>query len=230
MNAKRRLKTRGYVVLYDAIPDPMSECLLAMSKNEQNFWIHETWDGVVQDDYRVRAFAANNDAEILSEYFERHYRTFFPLATSTQWRFLKASSGAKDQPVRREFATTRDGVVTANVCAVSGSITIALQDRTYVYGYGWNIHVAMRSNHRIIELNKGDVLLPRGDFAFSFAGSTSTSVCIQGHVDTPLYHRTTFPEPEMVDLVDDMCDIDDLFCLYGTVRPGGVTTKCFEST
>ncbi|KAL3671106.1 hypothetical protein V7S43_004288 [Phytophthora oleae] len=119
---------------------------------------------------------------------------------------------AKDQPVRRELATPRDGVVTANVCAVPGSITIAMQDRTYVYGYGWNIHVAMRSNHRIIELNKGDVLLSRGDFAFSFAGSALTPVCIQGHVDTPYYHRTTFPGPEMVDLVDDMCDFDDLFC------------------
>ncbi|KAG6943119.1 hypothetical protein JG688_00017780 [Phytophthora aleatoria] len=139
----------------------MANNLRPMARNDQNFWIHDTWDGVLHDEYRLRAFVSDADSQSLSEYFERHCKSFFPLASATEWRFLKTMGGAQDQPVCCEFAPPPTKVASANVCSVPGSILVATQDRTYVCGYGWNSHVALRSTQQIIKLNKGDVLLSR---------------------------------------------------------------------
>jgi hypothetical protein len=132
------------------------------------------------------------------------------MATVTEWRFLKTAGGAEDQPIRREFETT--GVDVQNVGSVPWCIFVATQDRTYVYGYGWNNHVALRSEQQIIELNKGDVLLFRGDFAYDAAGNAETQIGLLGYIDTPLYQRPQFPQPAIVVSVDDTRDVDDLFC------------------
>ncbi|KAG3113685.1 hypothetical protein PI124_g6062 [Phytophthora idaei] len=189
----------------------MANNLRSMARNDQNFWIHDTWDGVLHDEYRLRAFVSDAESQSLSEYFERYCKSFLSLPLATEWRFLKTMGGAQDQPVRREFAPPTK-VASANVCSVPGSILVATQDRAYVYGYGWNNHVALRSTQQIIELNKGDVLLSRGDFAFVAAGHSANHVCVHGYIDTPLYPRPRFPQPEMASFVDDTPEVEDFFC------------------
>ncbi|KAF1780385.1 hypothetical protein GQ600_6454 [Phytophthora cactorum] len=100
--------------------------------------------------------------------------------------------GAQDQPVCCEFAPPPTKVASANVCSVPGSILVATQDRTY--------------------LNKDDVLLSRGDFAFAAAGHSANHVCVHGYIDNSLYPRPLFPQPEMVSFVDDTPEVDDFIC------------------
>ncbi|KAF1786046.1 hypothetical protein GQ600_13277 [Phytophthora cactorum] len=102
--------------------------------------------------------------------------------------------GAQDQPVYREFAPPPTKVASANVCSVPGN------------------HVVLRSTQQIIELNKGDVLLSGGDFAFAAAGNSAYHVCVHGYIDTSPYSRPRFPQPEMVSFVDDTPEVDDFFC------------------
>ncbi|OWY94692.1 hypothetical protein PHMEG_00035505, partial [Phytophthora megakarya] len=132
-------------------------------------------------------------------------------ASATEWRFLKSTGGSTDQCIRREFLSVT-GSEALNVCAIPGSIYVALQDGTYFYGYGWNNHIALRSCQTIIELNKGDIILFRGDYLFGAAGSAATNVVVQAFLDMPLYLRPTNSMPHFVDFRDDTRDVDDIFC------------------
>ncbi|KAG2785408.1 hypothetical protein PC129_g13807 [Phytophthora cactorum] len=79
MFARHRLKTQGYIVLYHAIPEEMANSLRPMTRNDQNFWIHDTWDGVLHGEYRLRAFVSDADSQSLSEYLSGTARAFFLL-------------------------------------------------------------------------------------------------------------------------------------------------------
>ncbi|KAF1787385.1 hypothetical protein GQ600_12322 [Phytophthora cactorum] len=87
----------------------------------------------------------------------------------------------------------------------------------------------MRSTQQIIELNKGDVLLSGGDFAFAAAGNSAYHVCVHGYIDTSPYSRPRFPQPEMVSFVDDTPEVDDFSSSCATVRSGQPTPIHFAS-
>lgn len=90
MFVRQRLSTRGCIVLYHAVSDEMADELRSAALEVQDPRIPETWDGVHVDSERSRVFVPYGDAEVLSELFERHYRTFFRLPAQ--------SSGAIGRP------------------------------------------------------------------------------------------------------------------------------------
>ncbi|EGZ17874.1 hypothetical protein PHYSODRAFT_503775 [Phytophthora sojae] len=212
MFVRQRLSTRGCIVLYHAVSDEMADELRSAALEVQDPRIPETWDGVHVDSERSRVFVPYGDAEVLSELFERHYRTFFSIASAVEWSYRKTSSGSSDQPPRREFSSLPGSTETLNVCSLPGTFLLALQDHTYVTGFGWNNQVALQSSQRLIELNKGDVLMHSGDFVFARAGSATNNICLHGYLDTPLYPRPAYQDPEIVPFINDTSvGVDDVF-------------------
>ncbi|KAF1778688.1 hypothetical protein GQ600_9259 [Phytophthora cactorum] len=137
---------------------------------------------------------------------------FFENATVNEWRFLKTVSGAKDQLVRRDFEPVPSAKERLNVCSVPGSLYIALQDNTYFYGYGWNNAVAMRFYRELSQLNKGDLIMLRGDFMYARVAYRANHACAHAYIDTSLFLRPTYQPPDIVALIDDIRLMDDLFC------------------
>ncbi|ETP01565.1 hypothetical protein F441_21209 [Phytophthora nicotianae CJ01A1] len=88
-----------------------------------------------------------------------------------EWQFLKTVAGASNQLVRRRFSPDPVGDECVKPISVPGSLYIATEDNTYIYGYGWNHNVAMVSDRQHITLNKGDLILMRGDFIYARAGT-----------------------------------------------------------
>jgi hypothetical protein len=211
MLALQNLANRGYIVLYDAVPDVVVDHLRSLSRGQDILWIHDTIDGVLQDEDRFRAFVPDSTSRALSVDLERHYRTFFPEATATEWRFLKTVAGAADQQIRRVFLPVL-GEDATNVHSVPGSIFVATQDHTCFYGFGWNKHVALRSNRVVIELNKGDLLMNRGDFIFGGVGYDTNNVVIHGYLDMPMFERPLYNIPTLIPLMDDTRVQLDPFC------------------
>jgi hypothetical protein len=125
---------------------------------------------------------------------------------------MRTAPGADDQLVHRDFTLVVPGADCANACSVPGSVLIATQDNTFLYGYGWNNQLAMQSYRQIIRLNKGDLMLLRGDFMHSRVGCQSNHVCNHGYLDTPLYARPQGHNPEMVSVMNDNRLVDSLFC------------------
>jgi uncharacterized C2H2 Zn-finger protein len=209
MFAHHKLKSRGFVVLYHAVPEPTVDYTRALSRDDQTFWIHDTWDGIVHDKKIFRAFVPETPARELSIGLQRFYKTFFPDASITEWRYLKTAGGAETQLARREFQTGSDPM---DVCNIPGSLLVAPQSPTILYGYGWNHQVPLHEDRQIIELVKGYMVLFRGDYMYARSGSESNNVCFHAYLDTPQYARPTYHIPEILPVIDNTRDIDDVFC------------------
>ncbi|ETP23491.1 hypothetical protein F441_03403 [Phytophthora nicotianae CJ01A1] len=65
------------------------------------------------------------------------------------------------------------------------TIFLIMQNSTYFYMYGWNSHVPLQSSQTLLELNKGDILILRGDCSFAMARGVATNTVIQVYIDTP---------------------------------------------
>ncbi|ETI40774.1 hypothetical protein F443_13938 [Phytophthora nicotianae P1569] len=212
MNVSHNFQKKGFVVMYRAVPDDVTDHLRSLARDNKNLWIHETWNDVLTDDNRVRALVPDNTAQALSEDLQRFYLTFFPDSKVAEWQFLKTVAGASNQLVRRRFSPDPVGDECVKPISVPGSLYIATEDNTYIYGYGWNHNVAMVSDRQHITLNKGDLILMRGDFIYARAGSRSNNVCVHASVDSALYERPLYQPPEFVTLVDDTRWIEEHFC------------------
>ncbi|KAG6942799.1 hypothetical protein JG687_00018850, partial [Phytophthora cactorum] len=104
-------------------------------------------------------------------------------------------SGAKDQLVRRDFEPVPSAKERLNVCSVPGSLYIALQDNT-----------------ELSQLNKGDLIMLRGDFMYARVAYRANHACAHAYIDTSLFLRPTYQPPDIVALIDDIRLMDDLFC------------------
>jgi hypothetical protein len=139
--------------------------------------------------------------------------TFFPHTNNTEWSMLRTAAGARDSPVRRDFAPPEADIHAADLNALPGLLLVATQDDTVLYGYGWNSMVAFRTNAQTIVLNKGDMMLMRGDYMYSPAGYDTNNLVLHGYLDTEFYLREyEGTEPQLVAVIDDTSDVDDLFC------------------
>lgn len=211
MFATRNLKANGHVELHRALSGLEANRLRSLARSE-DFWLPDTWDGVLIDEYRSRPALPDDTARDLTVGLEKLIKTFFPVATPGEWEFVKTRCGAQDQLVRREYAPVRSGRAALDVCSLPGSVLIALEDNTFLYGYGWNHHVAMQSKRNLIRLNKGDLILFRGDFIFSLVGYQRNNVCVHGILDTPRYTRQVTHLPEFVAVEDDTRPADERSC------------------
>ncbi|GMF15868.1 unnamed protein product [Phytophthora lilii] len=212
MNLLHKFQKKGFVVMYRAVSDDVTDHLRSLARENQNLWVHETWDDALTDDNRVRALVPEETARALSEDLQRFYLTFFPDSSVAEWQFLKTVAGAPNQLVRRQFPSDPLGEEKIKPMSVPGSLFIATQDNTYIYGYGWSHNVAMVSDRQLITLNKGDLVLLRGDFIHTRGGSRSNNVCVHAFVNNALYERPLYQPPEFVTLVDDTRWIEEHFC------------------
>ncbi|GMF31939.1 unnamed protein product [Phytophthora lilii] len=89
---------------------------------------------------------------------------------------------------------------------------VATEDDAVFYGFGWIHQVAMRSNRVTIEMNKGDILLYRGDFIIAPVAYTTNNVCIHAYLDTPFSHRDQDHHLQVVQEVINNHFVDDDFC------------------
>ncbi|OWZ07248.1 hypothetical protein PHMEG_00020378 [Phytophthora megakarya] len=99
-----------------------------------------------------------------------------------------------------------------DVCAIPGSVMIAMQDNTFLYTFGWNHKVTLNSNRVLIELNKGDMILFRGDLVYKPVGYSHKNVCLHGVLRPPEYEQAPQHHPHVVTLVDDTIVQQDPFC------------------
>ncbi|KAL3665167.1 hypothetical protein V7S43_009796 [Phytophthora oleae] len=120
MYARHGFNTKGYTVFYHAIPEDVAGHLRSLSRDDQNFWNHDTWYGVLHDEKRFRAFVPDSTSRALSENLQRFYLTFLPDSSVTEWQFLKTVAGAKDQLVHREFPPVTSGQDCLNAASVPG--------------------------------------------------------------------------------------------------------------
>ncbi|KAG6944217.1 hypothetical protein JG688_00017202 [Phytophthora aleatoria] len=115
-------------------------------------------------------------------------------------------------PVRRDFASPREGDDIMDVRAVPGCILVALDDDTSLYVYGWNHNIALRTDRNLITLNKGDVLVYRGDLIYGPVGYETNEVCFHAYLDSPISVRPQPHYPILVPTADNTAVIEDPFC------------------
>ncbi|KAG6619599.1 uncharacterized protein IUM83_18894 [Phytophthora cinnamomi] len=195
--------------MYRAMSEREANSLHELARGK-NYWINESWDGAFQDSHRLRALVPPAEARDLTVDLERFYRTFFPDAIATEWRVLKTLPGAQDQLVKREFEP-QDPEESQSVSSVPASLYLAIEENTFFYGYGSNNRIALTSERELVRLNKGDLILCRGDFMFSRAGNKK-NVCVHAYIDTPQLAREVCSPPVMVPVMEDTHQVDDLFC------------------
>ncbi|KAG6972159.1 hypothetical protein JG688_00004117 [Phytophthora aleatoria] len=163
-----------------------------------------------------QAILPDQETSNLSADLKRFYKTCSRDAEANDWRYLKTVAGSKDQPVRRDFPPSSDTSKLTNPCSVPGSIVIVLQDNTSISGFGWNAQIAMRSEREAIRLNKGDILMFRGDFIYPAVGYSRPNVCLHAYLGVPGYERDEFHQPQLVPYINNDVYIckqdDDRFC------------------
>ncbi|KAG3006767.1 hypothetical protein PC121_g16112 [Phytophthora cactorum] len=105
---------------------------------------------------------------------------------------------------------------------------IVLQDNTSIYGFGWNAEIALRSEREEIRLNKGDIVMFRGDFIYSPVGYSSPNVCLQAYLDMPGYERDELHQPQLVPCInnDKSMRDDDRFCFAWRCEYVGTGAHC----
>jgi hypothetical protein len=213
MNARQRFANRGYVILFNAVPDEFVDNIRSVARNDGLSWNNGTWDGEAFDTFRTRALFPDSLSRVITTSFRRHYMTFFPDTSATEWSVLRTAAGSRDSPIRRDFPVVEADIHAADLNAAPGVLLVATQDDTVLYGYGWNHLVAFRSNAETIVLNKGDMMLFRGDYIYSPAGNQTNSFLLHGYLDTPYYLREFEGEDaNLVAVIEDRAVIDDLFC------------------
>jgi len=199
MNARQMLQESGYIVLYNVVSEEAVNNLRSVARHEELGWNNGTWNGEAFDPMRPTARLPDALSRQLTVLLRRHYLTFFPHATVTEWNFLRTMAGAADQPIRRDFPPPGADNHAANLATVPGLLLVATQDDTVMYGFGWNRRVALRSNREMIHHGN--------------AGYETNNLLVQAYLDTPFYHRNIeTDQPEVVALIDDVSAADDLFC------------------
>jgi hypothetical protein len=216
----------GYVVFYDAVPeDTINEWRASARQTQTEDWftdvVHDLPENedpaegdLINDEGRVKAVIPDQLARRLSRMLMRFYRTFVPTADANNWEFEKTPAGTDDMPARREFAAVPVGADIMDTSALAGSIFVATDNDTCFYAYGWNHNTVLRSTRWKIEMDKGDILLIRGDFIIAPVGYDTNHICLHAYLDSPVSERPPDHHPRLVRVIDDTRRItEDPFCL-----------------
>ncbi|KAE8904601.1 hypothetical protein PF002_g19364 [Phytophthora fragariae] len=227
MQVRETFAREGYVIFYDAVSeDTIDEWRASARQTQTEAWftdvVHDLPENedpvedhdLINDEGRVKAVIPDQLARRLSRMLVRFYRTFYPAADANDWEYQKTPAGTNDLPARREFAAVPVGTNIMDTSALPGSIFVATDNDTSFYTYGWNHNIVLHSNRRQIEVNKGDILLIRGDFVIAPVGYDTTHICLHAYLDSPLSERPQDHHPQLVRVIDDTRRItDDPFCL-----------------
>jgi hypothetical protein len=151
-------------------------------------------------------------AMLLSTILQHYYRTFFPNVQPSMlaWNYLKSYAGAPDQPIHRNFASTTSSLDPLDATALPGSLLLATQDDTMIYGFGWNHQVAFQSEKNSIQLHKGGMILFRGDFIHARAGYDWNNLCV--HTLLPSTSEHSPVSGQLIPLYMDKPRVDPLDC------------------
>ncbi|KAE8966334.1 hypothetical protein PR001_g28342 [Phytophthora rubi] len=212
MQVREIFATKSYVIFDGAVHDNMINVWRSIARQTDG-WFDEEVNDMTEEQVRVKAAVPDQDAREMSRLLKRFYRTFFPTASAHNWHFNKTPADTEDQPPRREFLTVPLGADIMDTSALPGSIVVATNDDTCFYAYGWNERLALRSTRRLLELNKGDIVLFRGDFILAPVGYDSNNICLHAYLDSPFYDRSDDHCPTVVPEIDDTRGIDDPFCI-----------------
>ncbi|EGZ10185.1 hypothetical protein PHYSODRAFT_338862 [Phytophthora sojae] len=116
--------------------------------------------------------------------------TRFPGAAEEGWKALKSYAGGPMQVPHRDFkVNAADQFDFWNYHQVPGSTLLALQNGTRFRGFAWNHIGADLSEETMIELNRGDVLVFRGEFIYSGAAYDRMNIRIRCYLVPPEYHH-----------------------------------------
>ncbi|KAE8882129.1 hypothetical protein PF005_g27786 [Phytophthora fragariae] len=212
MQVRERFATKGYVTFYGAVHVDTINSWRSIARQIDG-WFEEEVNDMTEEQVRVKAAVPDQDAREMSRLLQRFYRTFFPAASAHDWHFNKTPAGTEDQPPRREFLTVPLGADIMDTSALPGSIVVATNDDTCIYAYGWNERLALRSNRKLLELSKGDIVLFRGDFILAPVGYDTNNICLHAYLDSPFYDRPDDHRPTVVTEIDDTRGIDDPSCI-----------------
>ncbi|KAE8897989.1 hypothetical protein PF005_g14784 [Phytophthora fragariae] len=168
---------------------------------------------MTEEQVRIKVVVPDQDARGMSRLLKRFYRTIFPDASAHNWHLIMSPAGTEDQPPRSEFLTVPLGADIMDTSALPGSIVVATNDDTCYNVYGWNERFALRSNRRLLELNKGGIFLFRGDFILAPVGYDSNNICLHAYLDSPFYERPHDHRPTVVTEIGDTRGIDDPSCI-----------------
>ncbi|KAE8970895.1 hypothetical protein PR001_g27066 [Phytophthora rubi] len=202
MHVRERFATKGYVVFYGAVHDDTINVWRSIARQTDGWFYDEMNDGffgffddeanMTEERVRVKVVLPDQDARGMSRLLKRFYRTIFPDASAHNWHLIMTPAGTEDQPPRREFLTVPLGADIMDTSALPGSIVVATNDDTCFYAYGWNERFALRSNRKLLELNKGDIVLS---------------------VETSFSRLSDDHRPTVVTEIDDTRGIDDPSCI-----------------
>jgi hypothetical protein len=210
MQIHQTFASKGVIIFYKAVSEGYIDEWRRLARRA-DIWFSDVLDDVVEDEGRLQSVVPDQDARDMTSSLKRFYKTFFPDAQANDWRFLKTLAGSEDQPVRRDFPSMERGEDLMNYGALPGTVMVALEDDTYLYAYGWNRQAAHRSERKLIELNKGDNLLLRGDFIYAPVGYQMNKVCVQAYLDSLVFERHENHMPHLVPTIDDTVGVNDPF-------------------
>jgi hypothetical protein len=212
MQVRERFATNGYVIFYGAVHEDTINSWRTIARQTED-WFDDEVNDMIWEEVRVKAAVPDQEARDMSRLLKRFYRSLFPTASAHDWHFIKTPPDTEDQPPRREFLTVPAGADIMDTSALPGSIVVATNNDTCFYAYGWNERYALQSNRRLLELNKGDVVIFRGDFIFAPVGYDSTNICLHAYLDSPVSDRPDDHHPTVVAAIDDTRPIEDPFCI-----------------
>jgi hypothetical protein len=210
MQALRKFVSEGKIILRAALSEVLVDEMRSLARHGNFIWTSDWISGLLEDDARVEADIPDQHARNLTVILWIFIKTLFPEAEAQDWQFIKTLAGSTDCIGRREFETDLSQVM--NVCAIPGSILVATENDTFVYGYGWNVSMALTSNKKLITLNKGGILMCRGDYIYAPAGYQSNRVVLHAFLDMPTFERPAGHQPHLVMEYDDTVAQDNMFC------------------
>ncbi|EGZ29342.1 hypothetical protein PHYSODRAFT_472673 [Phytophthora sojae] len=199
MQAPQKFTTNGAIQLYHAITAEKANEYRNRAHTDFNLerdsnleWSPDAFAAAQPALYRKQAFLPEQEGRA----FLVHYRTFLPLSQANDLRFVET---VPDNP----------RWVTVDPCSVAGFMLIALPDGTCLHVFGWNAQIALKSDLQKIYLNKGDMILLRGDCIYAPVGKDSANICLHAYLDMPTYQHDLFHEPQLVPYFDNTCIKND---------------------
>ncbi|EGZ30424.1 hypothetical protein PHYSODRAFT_295227 [Phytophthora sojae] len=139
---QHRLNKKGCVQLHFAVPEELCDRLrkaaLVIPAKE---WQH--------------LFGKNGMDKLLD---------FFPDSEPRKMIFIKSLPGGDEQPAHRDYSAIPANEDLYDYTRLPGSVIVAIDDGSFIYGYGWNRQLAMESEKEKIQIQKGNVLLFGADF------------------------------------------------------------------
>ncbi|KAG1708567.1 hypothetical protein DVH05_022195 [Phytophthora capsici] len=126
---------------------------------------------------RLTAEAPLEPVQKLFKTIETGCRTFVPESDPRDWAFLKSLPGDEAQPARRNISPIPPDEDRYDYNRLPAWMIVAIDEGSYIYGYGWNRIAADEQEMETIHLEKGDVVVtsftPEAATRPQIAGSTA---------------------------------------------------------